>query len=193
MFFETLIHWWHALLYPLPLIIIPLAIGLGRFVRGGALTTLSVGALLALGAFWYGMRDWYTPTAPFGYSPSTWIVLFAMIVGAPLLLCAWTLALVQAARAREWVWIGTLCLAVYLTAATLVFFEATPYALCLLDPGAYCPPGIQSGQGALASFIAASFIAPGALLVYALRAGTQRQPRGQPDGLRVTRLTAEEG
>jgi hypothetical protein len=192
MFFETFISWWHVLLYPLPLIVIPLAVGLGRFVRGGALTILSVVALLAFGAFWFGMRDYYTPTAPFGYSPSTLIVMFAVIAGAPLLLCAWTVALVQAARRRQWVWLTLLCVAVYISAATLVFFEATPYALCLLDPGAFCPQGIQSGQSTLAIFMASSFIAPVTLLVYSLRTGTQRQARALPDGLRVTRLTTEE-
>jgi hypothetical protein len=181
------------LLYPLPLMVIPLAVGLGSFVRGGPLTALSVVVLLALGAFWFGMLGWYTPAAPIGYSPSTLIVLFAVIAGAPLLLCAWTVALVQAARARQWVWLGAQCMAVYLTAATLVFFEASPYAACLLDPGAFCPQGIESGQSTLAIFIAASFIAPGALLVYALRPGMRRQPREAPEGLSVTRLTAEEG
>lgn len=91
--------------------------------------------------------------------------------------------------ARQWLWAALHCLAVYLIVASLVFFLASGYVVCVFDLAAFCG---QTNPSALPLIIAATFLAPVVLLVYALRAGARRHPRGLLDGLTVSRLTAEE-
>lgn len=183
-----LIAWWPVLLYPLPLMVIPLAIALGQVVRGGPVTVMSIGAAIGIGSYLLALRDYYTPYHIGGAQAVLWVI-FSALAGATLLVGAWALALAQACRARQWVWVALLCLAVYITAAALVLFEASGYAFCLFNPEAFCG---QSDPVALPLFLASDFLAPAVLLAYALLAGVRRQPRALPEGLTVSRLTAEE-
>lgn len=187
-----LINWWPVLLlYPLPLLVIPLGIALGQVVRGGPVTVMSVGAGLGMASFWLALRGLYMPG--YGAQAALWLI-FSTLVGALLLVGAWAVALAQAFRARQWAWVALLCLVVYLAIAALFFFEYSGYAPCIFDPSAFCPQMNASVLPlTLPLTLAASFLAPVVLLVYGLRAaGARRQPHALPDGLTVSRLTAED-
>lgn len=183
-----LIPWWPLLLYPLVLMAIPLAIALGQVVRGGPVTVMSVGAVLGIGAFWLSLRNSYAPNPNGSAQAELWLI-FSVLIGATLLVGAWALALAQAFRARQWLWVALLCLAVYITIAALVFSEASGFATCLLNPTAFCGP---TNRSVASLILTATFLAPVALLVYALAAGVRRQPRALPDGLTVSQLPAGE-
>jgi hypothetical protein len=185
-----LINWSPVLIVPLLLLVIPLAIALGQVVRGGPVTVMSVGAGLSMGSFWLTLRSLYVP--PYDAQTALWLI-FSALVGAILLVGAWALALAQAFHARQWVMVALLCLVVYLAIAALVFFEYSGYATCIFDPVAFCSLMNASILPLILPLtLAASFLAPVVLLVYALSAGARRQPHALPDGLTISRLTAEE-
>ena len=185
-----LLNWWPALLLPLPLLVIPLAIALGQVVRGGPVTVMSVGAGLSMGSFWLTLRSLYVP--PYDAQTALWLI-FSALVGAILLVGAWAVALAQAFRARQWAWVALLCLVVYLASAALVFFEYSGYATCIFDPAAFCAQtNVTVLPLILPLTLAASFLAPVVLLLYGLRSGARREPHALPDGLTISRLTAEE-
>jgi len=191
-----LINWWPVLLLPLPLLVIPLAVALGQVVRGGPVTVMSVGAGLGLGSFWLALDSANLfPSTEF--APAAQLVLWIAIsalAGEVLLMAAWAIALAQTFRARQWVWLALLCLAVYFTFATLIYFESSEYATCLLNPAAFSQAFCGDiNPDALPVFVVATYAAPVILLLYGLVVGARRrQPHALPDGLTVSRLGAEE-
>ncbi len=177
-------QWALALQIPLLALVIPAAIIIGQRVRGGPLVVAGAAALLAFVAFWLVG----TTRALSGGNPFNGVsLIYIFFGGVILLLGAWALALAQAVSERRWAWVALLSLAVYLTFAALFAIALSPYSACMFAPQQpYCASTNQTMQALLT---AGSFMGPGAILVFALRAYLPR--RGAPPvGLNVSRLGA---
>ncbi|HZC05303.1 MAG TPA: hypothetical protein VE338_06655 [Ktedonobacterales bacterium] len=182
------ILWEPILLVPLVAMVIPVAILIGQWVRGGALTSLSAGALLGiviyLAPVWVSL---WSSDASYSFSlPGT----LALASGAVLLLGGFAIAGADALRVRRRGWVVGLCVTVYATFVALVGLTITPIRSCMYlmsGPPACAPPDV----GRILLFSAASLVGPGVMLLYALRAqGSEALAPVLPDGLTVSRLDA---
>ncbi len=181
--------WWLALIYPLPLLAIPLAVLLGQYMRGGAVAVMSGGAALAAGIFWLALRGVFETTVDGRSMPNGLVMIFSAMLAIALLVCAWALALAEAFRERRWGWVAAQCLAVYLSFAAMFTYLMGPYASCYSSPDLFMCASVNLSVGML--LIACTFAGPLALLVYALRMNPLRHTHALPDGLVVSRLDAE--
>jgi hypothetical protein len=183
------IFWEPMLLFPLLVMVIPVAILLGQRWRGGPQISLSAGAIL--GVVIYLALTWAS-FATRGYEPiENTIGTLALLGGAILLLGALALGFADALCTRRRVWALIQSALVYGSFVGMLGFMLEPVRVCsFLPSGAICAP---PDMGRFALTIALMLAGPIATLVYALRTGAQRQPRTLPEGLTITRLTAEEG
>lgn len=183
------IYWEPIVLVPLVAMVIPVAILIGQRARGGPLTGLGAGALLGFLIYmtltWSSLWSSDTPIA--GSLPQ----VLALVIGAVLLLGAFTLATVDALRMRRRGLAIALCVAVYVTFFALMGLLSAPLKSC-----AYFPQGAPTCTSPDVTrfllFATISLIGPGAMLVYALRAqGREAQTEtALPDGLTISRLDA---
>lgn len=175
-------QWALALQIPLLFLVIPAALIIGHRMRGGPLLVIGGGALLGFAAFWL-IGAQVTPGI-FIRSTMRSYIFFGSVT---LLLGAWSLALEQSLRARRWVWVAPLCLAVYLTFVSLFAILITPLSFCLFSSQQpYCS---TVGAGVWTALISGSFIGPGAIMLYALRPYIARRD-APPAGLHTSRLGA---
>jgi hypothetical protein len=186
--------WEPLLLFPLLVLIIPIAILIGQRWRSGPLVSLSAGAIIGMVIYlalltmtWSAFSPNFNP--PFGgyYTEA----VMSLIGGAVLLLGASALAFADALRGRRPAWAVIQCALVYGSFVGMLGFFLSPVTYCgELPNGTYCSP---FDYGRFAIFAALSLAGPLALLIYALFAAFQRQPRALPDGLTISRPTAGEG
>jgi len=181
-------QWRLALEIPLLALVIPAAILAGHRMRGGSILVTSGGAILAFAVFWAaGLTGGFSRGNTFNLDAFFYVYIYVFFGGVILLLSAWALALAGAMSERRWVWVALLNPAVYLTFVALVAILLSPYFSCMFSPQQpYC---LSANASLWESFIAASFIGPVAVLLYALRPYFTR--RGAlPAGLRASRLGA---
>jgi hypothetical protein len=170
-------------------LIIPLAIVLGHRHPTGALLLSGGGSLVAFTAVWLvfdgsSLLDG-TNSPPQEGSDGGVIARAVLVLGALLLLAAWTLSLNAAAQARRWEWIVLLVLTGFLSFAALVAVLYLPDGCFAGPPDAFGPcaptPAVQM------LIMAGTLAGPAAVLAYRLR---PRVPwrAGLPEGLIISRL-----
>lgn len=183
------IFWPQILLLPLLALVIPVAILIGQRWPHGPLISLSGGATLSVAIY---LALTWASFSPSGYQPiDDTIRYLSLLGGVILLLGALALAFADALRERRRVRAIIPCALVYASFVGMLGFALEPVRTCsFLPSGAVCgPPDV----GFFVLLVVLILAGPLALLVYALRAGVQRQPRALPEGLAVSRLPAEEG
>ncbi|HEX8983755.1 MAG TPA: hypothetical protein VF792_13355 [Ktedonobacterales bacterium] len=185
--------WWLALIYPLPLLLIPLAVLLGQHIRIGAVAVMSGSAALLAGVFWLillGVIVMRISSNSFvNGQVEAYVEVYAALLAIVLLVCAWTLALAEAFRERRWGWVAAQCLADYLTFASVFVYLTGPYFSCYSNPDLFICVTVNQSVGAI--LIACMFAGPLALLAYALRRNLLLHTRARPDDLAVSRLDAK--
>ena len=193
------LFWEPLLLIPLLVLVIPIAILIGQRWRGGPLVSLSVGAVLGMVIYlalltltWSSFSTNFNQ--PFGGYYT--LAVLSLVGGAVLLLGASALAFTDALRGRRRAWAIIQCALVYGSFVGMLGFFLAPVTYCgELPSGTYCSP-IDYGRFAL--FAALSLAGPLATLLYALLALGRTTPSPNrevelPDGLTISRPTAEEG
>ncbi len=175
---------------------LPLAIRIGPWVRGGAMTVVSVAALVSNALFGFALYAMLQVKAPapvnsvYTYSDTydvTWLDSM-LVIGGVLLLAAWIMALREAVRAHQRDWHALLPLGalVALVATYGYFARGLPLSaattVCLFHPsdGAfanYCGHFRPS-----AAILVAVVVGPVATLIYTLLRPV-RDGRTLPGGL----------
>ncbi|HEY7848806.1 MAG TPA: hypothetical protein VIC27_02015 [Ktedonobacterales bacterium] len=165
---------------------VPLAIRIGPWVRGGAMTVAGGGALVASALFGWGLSAMAQTEAhalgsgPYPYNATELTVTF--VIGGALLLAAWSMALVEAVRARRWGWRALLAIGVCATFAATYGFLAMgiPYtgattACVLLSSNRALAPFCSPRTPLAALTLVFMVVGPAATLAYALsREGFRR-------------------
>lgn len=192
--------WISALTLPLVALVVPGAILIGQFWRNGALIVTGAGALAAFGAIW--TMSVTNIFATIFSTPTTSLILtqaliYLIIGGALLLIAGWAIALVSAAQARRWLWVGALIASVYLSVVLVIYISQEPYPSCLFSASGqpFCATYQESMQ---AQFLTACVVGPASILAYALigqralHALNPLRPRSLPEGLTATSLEESE-
>lgn len=124
------IEWIVTLTLPLLTLVIPAAALGGRRMRGGPVTLMAGGALLAFLVLWLQGETGVLASAAYPLSGLVSIADVCLLFGGMLLaLGACAAALIEAARARNWSLIALLTLAVYLSSAAFIGAIAlTPFS-----------------------------------------------------------------
>lgn len=113
---------------------LPLATRIGPRVRGGAITVVSVAALVASALFGWAL---YAMAQVEAYAPGTGLYPYnanglnsALVIGGALLLAAWIMAFSQAIRTHHWGWRALLPLGVCAVILAIygVFVAGVPYS-----------------------------------------------------------------
>lgn len=173
--------WEPLLLFPLLVLIIPIAILIGQRWRSGPLVSLSAGAILGMVIYLALLAlTWSSFSANFNQSFGGYYTeaVLSLVGGAVLLLGASALAFADVLRGRRRVWLAPLCLFAYATFVGTLGFVTTPLRFCgdaLGGPngGPSCAPPDFS---LFAIFGALSLAGPIATLLYALLAHGRAAP-----------------
>lgn len=181
--------WWPALIYLLPLVLIPLAVLLGQRIRVGAVAVMSGSAALLAGVFWLTLLVVIVTRISGNAFVTGLVEAYSALLAIALLVCAWALALAEAFRERRWGWVAAQCLAVYLTFAAVVVYLMGPFYVCYSNPDLFMCATVNQSVGAI--LITCMFAGPLALLAYALRRNLLLHTRARPDDLAISRLDAE--
>jgi hypothetical protein len=169
--------WEPLLLFPLLVLVIPIAILIGQRWRSGPLVSLSAGAVLGMVIYlalltltWSSFSTY--PYQPFGGYYT--LAVLSLIGGAVLLLGASALAFADALRGRRLAWAVTQCALVYGGFVGMLGFFLSPVTYCKgLPNGTYCTP---FDYGRFALFAVLSLAGPLATLLYALLAQGRTAP-----------------
>jgi hypothetical protein len=188
------IFWEPMLLFPLLALVIPVAILIGQRWRGGPLISLSAGATLGVVIYLALMWSSFSADPNHIYDNST-VETLSLVGGAILLLGAGAVAFTDALRGQRRGWAFIQCALVYGSFAGMVGFSVSPVRFCgALPSGEFCA---SPDLGRFALFAALTLAGPVATLVYALlaqgRTAAAPAQLEQPEGLTISRLTAEEG
>lgn len=169
--------WEPLLLFPLLVLIIPIAILIGQRWRSGPLVSLSAGAILGMVIYLALLAlTWSSFSANFNQSFGGYYTeaVLSLVGGAVLLLGASALAFADVLRGRRRVWAVIQCALVYGSFVGMLGFFLSPVTYCgELPSGTYCTP---FDYGRFAIFGALSLAGPIATLLYALLAHGRAAP-----------------
>jgi hypothetical protein len=171
------------------MLIIPLAIWLGRLWRNGAIAVMGAGALVSFAANW-GLSLATTLTgglesALFYNVTLNYVSVFVGIGGFLLLIAGWAIAIANASKARRVGWVVGLAAALFGTVLFFCYGAGGPDNGCFL--GGDFPCQIINPTADMIWFAISSLLAPATLLAYALAP----EPRVNHSVASDSRLSAE--